>query len=696
MADTIQTLLVSLEARVAGYEREMKRAVGVANKQMGLIEKRASQLDSRLAVMGKNAFGGFARGALGAVAGAVSLAAAINSIKSAFEKFGSIADASAASGLDSEFFQGIAYQASLAGVELEAVSGALATFNKNSGLAAEGRGKMVSALKALNPELLASIQAATTQEQRIRLAADAIDRATSSAQAGALATTLFGDAGSKLVAAFSGGAAQIEAMQEKARGLGVIISRDVIARADELGDEFDTVAQIVDLQLKRAIINLGPALVSVTGWIAEWTKMLNIVLDQFNQVENRHFLNPLQNDLANTYNAMEPIKQRIAEIEAALAGGSANGMILKHDLSEAEGKLAGLTDTADALLSRITELQGRTGDLPAAVAPSAPNSVPVDPSETAYTRTLLNYTNPDYLNRSEFPTKPSKSGGGGSGKSRNENFADALKNQAEENRLLAEKTALQATLNPLVNDYGFAVEKLRVAQELQSAATAAGIELGPDQRAQIEQLAEGYAQATVEAARLAEVQAATVEQMDSLREAGEDALQTVIDGFLEGKDAGEILLGVLADIGKQLISMGMGSLFGGSSGGSGLLGQLFGFEDGGYTGAGGKRKPAGVVHKGEIVWSQSDIARAGGVGVVEAMRRGMSGYADGGVVAMPHIPTIPQGGGATSISMPVTIHAPGADATGLASVVDEVRKLRSEMPTIAKKAMRDSRKYGQG
>ncbi|KFC68439.1 tape measure domain protein [Devosia sp. LC5] len=288
------------------------------------------------------------------------------------------------------------------------------------------------------------------------------------------------------------------------------------------------------------------------------------------------------------------------------------------------------------------------------------------------------------------------SGSGRDGRSSGERFADALKNQAEENRLLAEKTALQATLNPLINDYGFAVEKLRVAQELQSAATAAGIELGPDQRAQIEQLAEGYAQATAEAARLAEVQAATVEQMDSLREAGQDALQTVIDGFIEGKDAGEILLGVLADIGKQLISMGMGSLFGGSSGGSGLLGQLFGFEDGGYTGAGGKRKPAGVVHKGEIVWSQSDIARAGGVGVVEAMRRGMSGYADGGVVAMPHIPSIPQGRGATSISMPMTINAPGADATGLASVVDEVRKLRTEMPTIAKKAMRDSRKYGQG
>lgn len=47
-----------------------------------------------------------------------------------------------------------------------------------------------------------------------------------------------------------------------------------------------------------------------------------------------------------------------------------------------------------------------------------------------------------------------------------------------------------------------------------------------------------------------------------------------------------------------------------------------GFAEGGYTGDGGKYEPAGVVHKGEVVWSQSDIKRAGGVGAVEAMRNG--------------------------------------------------------------------------
>ncbi|MEN4983034.1 tape measure protein [Acinetobacter modestus] len=59
--------------------------------------------------------------------------------------------------------------------------------------------------------------------------------------------------------------------------------------------------------------------------------------------------------------------------------------------------------------------------------------------------------------------------------------------------------------------------------------------------------------------------------------------------------------------------------------------QPKGFANGGYTGAGGKYDPAGIVHKGEVVFSQADVARWGGVGNVEAMRTG-KGFADGGVV----------------------------------------------------------------
>ncbi|WP_429813536.1 phage tail tip lysozyme [Ensifer sp. B1-9] len=90
---------------------------------------------------------------------------------------------------------------------------------------------------------------------------------------------------------------------------------------------------------------------------------------------------------------------------------------------------------------------------------------------------------------------------------------------------------------------------------------------------------------------------------------------------------------------------GLGSLFASLSGyglsvfaasgqfASAVAGGSIGlWSDGGYTGPGNKYDPAGVVHRGEVVWSQADVARAGGVHVVEAMRLGRRGYANGGAV----------------------------------------------------------------
>ncbi|OTG79582.1 hypothetical protein B9T31_16975 [Acinetobacter sp. ANC 4558] len=65
-----------------------------------------------------------------------------------------------------------------------------------------------------------------------------------------------------------------------------------------------------------------------------------------------------------------------------------------------------------------------------------------------------------------------------------------------------------------------------------------------------------------------------------------------------------------------------------------VSGRKEGYFNGGFTGVGGKFDPAGIVHRGEVVWSQDDIKRWGGVSVVEAMRTSKpSGYSDGGFVS---------------------------------------------------------------
>lgn len=72
-----------------------------------------------------------------------------------------------------------------------------------------------------------------------------------------------------------------------------------------------------------------------------------------------------------------------------------------------------------------------------------------------------------------------------------------------------------------------------------------------------------------------------------------------------------------------------------------------GYAEGGYTGPGGKYKPAGIVHAGEGVLNQEEIAALGGPSGFYALRDaiddgrmrellyGWAGYVDGGLVASP-------------------------------------------------------------
>ena len=123
-----------------------------------------------------------------------------------------------------------------------------------------------------------------------------------------------------------------------------------------------------------------------------------------------------------------------------------------------------------------------------------------------------------------------------------------------------------------------------------------------------------------------------------------------------------------------------------------------GFATGGYTGPGGKYEPAGVVHKGEVVWSQDDVRRAGGVGVVEAMRLGKPGYYDGGAVDMAPVRAASRGvpsSGAEVISFPpisIEINIEGNADEGTVQQLDEVmRRLPEEIQAVI---MRDFTRNG--
>jgi tape measure domain-containing protein len=143
-----------------------------------------------------------------------------------------------------------------------------------------------------------------------------------------------------------------------------------------------------------------------------------------------------------------------------------------------------------------------------------------------------------------------------------------------------------------------------------------------------------------------------------------DSLEDLIINGQKAEDVLKNLVKQLAKAALQAALMGSGPLAGffGTSGQNGAPGGFWGmfsgmfgggsrgltpgsgglYSDGGFTGPGGKYEPAGVVHKGEYVFSKKAVQKLG-LGNLEALHRG---FASGGAVGIPSIPPgLSRGGG---------------------------------------------------
>lgn len=132
---------------------------------------------------------------------------------------------------------------------------------------------------------------------------------------------------------------------------------------------------------------------------------------------------------------------------------------------------------------------------------------------------------------------------------------------------------------------------------------------------------------------------------------------SMANALLAGESLREGLAQVFAGIASDILNSGIQSALSGAFGGGGfnpfalfgggdaLSGALRGaglpargFATGGYTGIGGMLEPAGVVHKGEYVFSKRAVDRMGKAELDMLHAAGMRGYATGGLVgdAAPH------------------------------------------------------------
>lgn len=296
----------------------------------------------------------------------------------------------------------------------------------------------------------------------------------------------------------------------------------------------------------------------------------------------------------------------------------------------------------------------------------------------------------------DYPVTGSKSSGGGS----KENAYERELKQARQ------RTEEISAMIPLIGKEASAIDQAKVAQDLKNAATEAGIKLTPERLAEIEQVSAAYG----EQARIYDQLQQKQEALQQSQQFFADTAFEAISGLaIEGEDLGDVFENLAKSIAKAALQAALlgqgplanlfggagkngglggvfGALFGGLGGGSSgplNLGSFLSLDGGGYTGPGGKYQPAGVVHRGEYVFDQESVKAAGGPAALDAMRRGLRGYAGGGYVS-PNVPALPAM--LARQTSPAITYAPVIDARGAdaAAVARLERAMKQNQKDFAK------------
>lgn len=360
--------------------------------------------------------------------------------------------------------------------------------------------------------------------------------------------------------------------------------------------------------------------------------------------------------LAGLGGALDVLKRKAGELRAALPGGGDANVAAARTRNEAEAAsmaslerhrqaVEGFTEAENGrnaatseqirLQREAEQVRQRAEDAGASLTDAQVNSYAAEAIAGEEIRRAAD--------RAVTGGGGSSAGGGAGGRTRDE-FAEAVAQlQQGKAALDAEAVALIAAAGA-GREYADALEFARTRADLLMAAQRQGKAITSALSAEIDRLAGGY----VEAGNRAEEAAQKLQRVEENGQRGAQALtgmfMSILNGSMSAEEALARLLLQLAEVQMQqaLMSM-MGG--GGAGAGGGTMGAIVsgigalltggaGFASGGFTGAGGKFEPAGVVHRGEFVFSKETVARLGAGNLERLHQSAQKGYSGVGLVGV--------------------------------------------------------------
>ncbi|TDH35726.1 hypothetical protein E2A64_10340 [Pseudohoeflea suaedae] len=716
MANEIERLIVRLEVSQAKFEKQMAAASRTADRQ-------AKRIEGRFARMSKDVGGSFSFMARAFAGGFIGYQA-LRGIKNLSEATTRIDNALKVAGLSgkelNDTFDQLAASAQKNGAPLEA----MVTLYSRASLVQKELGVTQQELIEFTDRVGVSLRVSGQSAEAARGALLQLGQALSTGVVRAEEYNSLQEGATPILRAVAAG------LKEAGGSVGALtnlvksgkVSSEAFFRAFEAGSPIlDQMASKATFTLAQASENLQTALLktarefnNATGAGEKFAGSINTAADAINGFDVGGFIQALRDAKSefDTFLADIGNSDVFLKLNQAMGVVDGDGFVINVDKEQAEAKTRALEKEVETLQERIalntrlgfdnTEALARIAEIRSALAglqaatPDMPDTFsgvgvvegvgPV-PDEYAYTpsggprRGGKRRATVEPVSLSDFAPPPGKKKSGG--KSKVDDYQREIEQIKERTAAIQAETAAMAGLNPLVDDYGFAVEKANAVHDLLTAAQKAGLDVTPELRANIDQLATSYAQASVDAEKLAESQ-------DRVRESAEfsrDVTQGFISDLLRGKSAADALAGALQKIADKLLNEvldaifqvnsagggGFGGLLGGLLGGFGPSPTLFSYDGGGFTGTGartggvdGKGGFPAVLHPNESIIDHTKLSRSA-AGVMKG------------------------DGGGVSVAMPINIDATGADAAGLARVEAAVSRLRAELPGKIVSTMKDAR-----
>lgn len=577
------TLTRAREQGLISREREIEL---MALAEKGLLKEAESEnvlAAARERLNKVSEFGAGLTGGVGGIAGLLGLGAVVelgNAIKETTKQAEELDAASKRIGMNTDQLQELGFAAKTLNVDFGEMVAGMDKFNVAIGQASRGAGTLAPILKANGITLKDSNGNQKSTNELLYEYADLVKNAKNEQDQALLVRLAFGRAGSKETELLAGGSAALKDYADKAHQLGAVQKDELIKNTAELDKVFNQYTSAVQTALTGVLYEFLNWLKSVTG---EMT-------------------------------SQEDILQRVKNMAGGLVAGGAVGLAAGGPIGGVIGAGVGVYAGANTPI-----IQTNKNFVPGGVG--AQGGAMIDPTAGQpfrYPADTAGSIGPagtdtgsfDWAGFKKFADPKTIIPGTKTGPDAFQQAETAIKKQTDALKVQADTFGMT----------GEALARYTKQQDLLNVAAEHNIKLSPEQKAEVDKLADSYAKAVT-----------VIEHMKAVQEAVNFLAQDAYDAFMSWINGTDSLAHAMQNLAKQILEaalqaelLGQGplaNLFGTGGGAGGLIQggikAIMGMFGGGMAGGGpldsGKWYIAGE-HGPEPIWGGGPGAAAMGYG----------------------------------------------------------------------------------